>query len=219
METKFILSFLTELAENNNREWFVRNKPLYEQAHAAMVRLISELIRGMATFDSGVDKIAAKQCIFRIQRDLRFSKNKEPYKTNMGGFIVKGGRNSGNAGYYLHLEPGNSFLGGGIYLPDAVRLKAIRQEIYYSANEINAVLQAPDFKKYFDKIVGETLVRQPKGFDADFELIELIKLKSFTVLFPLDEKLLFDEHFIDEILPVFKAMKALNDFLNRALTE
>ena len=216
MESRIIIDFLSNLKRNNNRDWFQEHKKDYEEARLAMLNLIQRLIEEISRFDSTIGQLEPKQCLFRIYRDVRFSKNKEPYKTNMGGFLVMGGRKSGNAGYYLHLEPGNSFVGGGIHRPEPKQLKALRDEISYAGGELVSIIESAEFKRNFSKISGDTLVRPPKGFDPDSEYIDLLKMKSFTVFQPLDDSVLLAENFIDQIVPVFKAMVPFNSFLNAA---
>lgn len=217
MGTKKIFDFLSELKENNNREWFQLHKTEYENARTAMLQITQKLIIGISEFDASVSHLDAKDCLFRIYRDVRFSKDKEPYKTNMGAFMTMGGRKSGHAGYYFHIEPGNSFLAGGIHQPDADYLKAIRNEIYYSGANLISITENKDFKRFFSKIDGDSLVRPPKGFDPDSKYIDLLKLKSFTVFYPLDDAMLAEEKIIERIVPVFKAMLPFNTFLNGAL--
>lgn len=217
METAVVLDFLTELKSNNNREWFALNKSKYETANKAMMSLVEKLIDEIPNFDSTVGAVDPKQSLFRIYRDVRFSASKEPYKTNMGCFIVKGGKSSGNAGYYLHLEPDNSFVGGGIHNPSPKRLKAIRDEIAYAGQDLIAIVEARNFQRHFQKISGDSLIRPPKGFEANSRYIDLLKMKSFTVFKPLDDVLLARENFIDHIVPIFKSMQVFNAFLNRAM--
>ncbi|MBN2236301.1 MAG: DUF2461 domain-containing protein [Bacteroidales bacterium] len=217
MNVKPIIDFLNELKDNNNREWFLVNKSRYEEARQTMYSMLGQLISEISKFDSSIASVEPKDCLFRIYRDVRFAKDKNPYKTNMGGFIVPGGKNSGNAGYYLHLEPENSFVGGGIYMPEAARLKAIRNEIYYSENEINEIINQKDFKNYFSKISGDALVRPPKGFDPEFKSMELLKLKSYTMIHPIGNNDFNNPHLIQEMAKIFKAMYPLNTFLNRAV--
>jgi len=217
METTKILNFLEDLSKNNNRDWFQENKKSYENANLAMKEIVSKLISGISKFDLTVGSLDASDCLFRIYRDVRFSKNKDPYKTNMGGFIVDGGRNSGRAGYYFHLEPDNCFLGGGIYMPEAKHLKMIREEIIIAGEELITIENSMEFKKYFKKIEGDKLVRPPKAYDSESRYVEYLKMKSFTVLYPLDNEFLLKDNYIEQILLVFKAMHSLNQFINRAL--
>lgn len=217
MKTAKILNFLEDLSKNNNREWFLENKKSYESANHAMKEIVSKLISGISKFDSTIGSLDASACLFRIYRDVRFSKNKDPYKTNMGGFIVEGGRNSGRAGYYFHLEPDNCFLGGGIYMPEAKHLKMVREEIIIAGEELITIENSKEFKKYFKKIEGDKLVRPPKGYDSESRYVEYLKMKSFTVLYPLDNEFLSEDNYIEQTLLVFKAMHSLNQFINRAL--
>ena len=139
MINKNILLFLNELKNNNNRDWFHANKPKYNEAKVEFENYINNLIPEIGKFDNEIKHLEAKECIFRIFRDVRFSKDKSPYKPNFGAYIVKGGKKSGNAGYYLHIEPENSFLGGGIYMPPSNILKAIRIEIYENIDEFKSI--------------------------------------------------------------------------------
>src|SRR5512136_197267 len=136
---KVILSFLEQLQENNNREWFQVNKILYEKAKAEFEEFINSLIPAIAKFDDSVRHVTAKDCIFRIFRDVRFAKDKSPYKTNFGAFMSKGGRKSHGPGYYFHLSPEECFLSGGVWMPAPDVMKKIRQEIYYNIAEFNGI--------------------------------------------------------------------------------
>ena len=149
-------------------------------------------------------------------RDVCFSKNKEPYKTNMGAYLVMGGRKSGNAGYYLHLEPGSSFVGRGIHNPDPKQLKAIRDEIAYAGDNLVSITESKNFSHYFSKIEGDSLVRPPKGFDPESKYIDLLKLKSLTVFQAFDDSILLEDNFNEHIIPVFEAMQPFIGFLNVA---
>lgn len=217
MKTLQILEFLSQLKQNNNREWFQLHKGEYEQARQDMIWLTQKLIDGISQFDGAVSGLEPGKCIFRIYRDVRFSANKEPYKTNMGAYMVPGGKKSGMAGYYLHLEPGNLFLAGGAHMPEPAGLKAIRDEVYYSTPEFLKILNDSSFLRYFSGISGESLKRPPKGYDANFEQIDLLKYKSYTLLYPLNDKWLSDSDLIAKSLSVFEAMLPFNQFLNKAL--
>ncbi len=212
-----VLQFLEFLKKNNNREWFRANKPLYEEAKVEVESFMNQLIPAVRKYDNEIGILSPKDCMFRIYRDVRFSKDKSPYKINFGEFITKGGRRAGNAGYYLHIEPQNSFLGGGIYMPAGASLKAIRQEIYYNVDEFKKIIYDDDFVKCFKKLEGEKLVRPPKDFPADFSDIELLKFKSYVVLHPLADKILLSEDLLNYVIKIFKSMLSLNHFINRAL--
>jgi len=217
MILKNTLTFLEQLEKHNNRVWFHENKKQYETAKKEIENFINELIPEVKKFDNEIDILSAKECMFRIYRDVRFSKNKLPYKTNFGAFIAKGGRKGGNAGYYLHIEPRKSFLGGGVYMPDPDSLKAIRQEIYYNHTEFKKIINNKIFKKNFNILEGEKLKRPPKDFPAGFPDIELLKYKSYVVLHGITDEDIKSANFFKYILIIFKAMYPLNCFLNRAL--
>ncbi len=215
MET--VLAFLGELNENNNREWFQANKDWYQEARAQFDALVENVIKGITAFDNDLQLLTAKDCTFRIYRDVRFSKNKVPYKTNMGAAFSKGGRKSKYASYYLHIEPGNCFVGGGKWMPASDELKSIRYEIFNFPQEFIKILEAKDFKEAFGELSGDKLIRPPKDFPADFPYIELIKFKSFTAGRQLSDELVKSK----DILPVtLKYLEILNPFikyLNRAV--
>jgi uncharacterized protein (TIGR02453 family) len=166
MIDKSTLDFLSKLKKNNSREWFEKNRSKYEIARENMEVFITALLNKMVKFEPGLGEMEARKCMFRINRDIRFSHDKSPYKSNFGASMNPGGKKSGGPGYYLHLEPGRSFLAGGIYMPEAPVLAAIRQEIDYDLKGFNAILSKPNFKKAFGGISEEgSLVRPPKGYD------------------------------------------------------
>jgi len=214
---KSIIDFLYLLKENNNRDWFQANKKLYEEARSDFEQFVESLIPVVQSFEPRITNLAVKETMFRIYRDVRFSKDKTPYKTYFGSYIAPGGRKSIYSGYYMHIEPGNCFLAGGAYRPQSEYLKNIRSEIYYNLKEFEEILNDATFKKTFGQIVGEKLKRPPKGFPAEFEGVELLKLKDFTVFHQLDEQQLLSKDFGNAAVNIFKNMKPLNDFINRAL--
>jgi uncharacterized protein (TIGR02453 family) len=126
------LKFLADLGRNNNKPWFDEHRAQYEAARIDFQNFITLLIADLQRTDPGIGGLTARDCLFRINRDVRFSNDKSPYKPNMGASIKSGGRKSPFAGYYFHLEPGKSFVGGGLWMPDAEALKKVRQEIYYN---------------------------------------------------------------------------------------
>lgn len=213
-----ILSFLSKLSVNNNKVWFDENKKEYLEAKQSMEEMVQYIIDRVSEFDSGVAGEEAKKCVFRIYRDVRFSKNKDPYKINMGGFIVPGGKKSGNAGYYLHLEPGASMLAGGIYMPESPVLKKMRDELLYNMDAFKSITENSVFRKTFGEIHGEKLKNPPKGFPKDFEDIELLKFKSYTVVHSVSDEQVNDPGFIDYAVDIFHKMKDFNTFINRAIS-
>lgn len=213
------LKFLTELSQNNNKEWMDANKKWYQEVKATFLDDVREVLFGIAEWEPGMAMLEPKQCVFRQNRDVRFSKNKDPYKNNMGAYFSVGGKKSNNPGYYLHIQPGANFLAGGLWMPEAPILKAIRQEIDYSGDELVSILNDKAFKKYFPELQGEQLKTTPKGYDADHPHINLLRFKSFTVSSPLTDISIESGKFVSEALEVFKVMKPLNDFLHRAVGE
>jgi uncharacterized protein (TIGR02453 family) len=216
---KNVLPFLEDLKNNNDRDWFHANKARYQEAKKEFEIFIGELIPQLAEIDKDIAGLEPKQCIFRIFRDVRFSANKLPYKTNMGAAMTKGGRKSPYATYYVHLEPGNGFAGGGIWMPHGPVLKAMRQEVYYNPDEFKKIIGSKEFTKYFTGLDGDKLKRHPRDFPSDFPDIELLKHKSYITGSKLDDKLLTSDDLQKEILNIFKALYPFNRFINRALSD
>jgi uncharacterized protein (TIGR02453 family) len=217
MIEKSTLDFLSKLKKNNNKEWFDKNRPVYEIAKKNYYDFINELIHSISKFDPSVKHLDAKQCVFRINRDIRFSNDKTPYKTNMGADISPGGKKANTPGYYIHIQPGNSFLGGGMWQPPAPELSAIRQEIDYNTPEFKKILNNKDFKKYFGALSEEDKVKTaPKGYEKTHPEIEILKLKSFLVIHDLKDSEVLSKDFIKQATTIFKAMYPLNKFLRRA---
>jgi len=207
------LQFLRNLEKNNNREWFNENKTLYHEAQQDVISFVEKLIEEMADFDEEMGKLEAKKSVFRIYRDTRFSKDKTPYKTNFGAGL---GMGKGNkiSGYYLHIEPGKSFLAGGVYKPEPSVLKTIRQEISAFGDEFKAILEQDEFRNYFRGLsVEDKLKKVPQGFEKDDKMAEFLKLKHFIVTHPVSDEQLLSENAVKEFTKIFKAMKPLNDFL------
>lgn len=214
MNSKPILSFLKDLKKNNNKEWFHANNQRYQEIKLQLMAFTDELIKGISTFEPEVSVLNAKDCMFRINRDIRFSSDKSPYKNNIGAYISQGGKKSDKAGYYLHFEPGNCFLAGGVWMPPSDILASIREEIDYNQEEFAKLLTSKDFKKYFKTLEGEKLKTAPKGYSSDHLMIDVLKSKSFLMIYPLEDKYLNPVK-ASELVKIFKAMKPVNDFLNR----
>lgn len=212
-----VFDFLQKLEKNNNRVWFAKNKHLYTDSYNSILEIMTPLIAEISKFDVDITNLEAKKCMFRIYRDVRFSKDKSPYKLNFGGFMVKGGRTSGNAGYYLHLENNNSFIAGGIYMPPAPSLKKIRQEIYFNIDEFKGILNHKENLKYFKDISGEKLKRPPKDFPADFADIELLKFKSYGFIHHVTNEQCLSPDFTKFVMKLFKQLSLMVKFINRGL--
>ena len=213
------IKFLTRLQKNNNKPWFEANRKLYEAAKADYALLVEKIIDATAKFDAPIGSLKAKDCTFRINRDVRFSKDKSPYKSNMGASFSAGGKKANVPGYYFHCEPGQSFAAGGFYMPEPIALVKLRQEIDYSFDEWKKIINAKSFKKYFVKGIEGTgsLVRPPKGYDENNPAIEFIKMKGFIVSRPITDADLQHKNLVSEIAKTFEAMKPFIDFLNRAI--
>jgi uncharacterized protein (TIGR02453 family) len=217
MISKETLTFLTKLKKNNNRDWFEKNRPHYEAARANVEDVVSKLLVSMASFEPAVAGLEAKKCMFRINRDVRFSKNKNPYKTNFGASINPGGKNAPGPGYYIHIEPGDSFLGGGIYMPDPAMLASVRQEIDYDLPGFEKILMDKKFTKIFGGLeTVEKLQRPPKGYDESNPALEYLKEKHFIVSHVLSDSDLLSKGLVKNALGAFAVMKPFNQFLSRA---
>jgi uncharacterized protein (TIGR02453 family) len=215
---KLVLDFLTQLEGNNNREWFHANKTQFEAARNEVELMVNSMIPLIAKFDDAVKYVAAKDCMFRIFRDVRFSKDKSPYKINMGAWITRAGRKSCGPGYYIHLQPGGSFLSAGVYMPEPDQLKKIRKEIYYNVTEFKTILQEKRLKKYSNGLAEMDKAKMaPKDFPKDFEEIDLLKHKHYILSYPVRDEMIGSDHFTEMAGIAFKAMYPLNVFLKRAL--
>ncbi|MBI3815358.1 MAG: DUF2461 domain-containing protein [Nitrospinae bacterium] len=215
---KQTFQFLKELKKNNNRNWFNANKEKYQAAAAEFEDFVNVVIASISQFDKSISGILAKDCIFRIYRDVRFSKDKSPYKTHFGAWIVKSGRKSHDeAGYYIHIEPDASILAGGAHNPPPDWLRGIRSKIHNNGKEFKKIIGSASFKKYFKEIEGEKLSRPPHGFDANHPDIELLKQKSYLAVHKVDDKTVMSDNFIKLCSEVFKALYPFDEFLNQAI--
>jgi uncharacterized protein (TIGR02453 family) len=213
---KSTLDFLTGVKNNNTREWFNANRPAYSSAKDNFESFVQEIIDGIILFEPIMKGLEAKSCVYRINRDIRFSNDKSPYKSHFGAFIVRGGKKNGDkfAGYYFHVEPGKSILAGGAYMPPAPWLSAIREKISDEPEEFLKITNNKDFIKYFGSLDGEKLKTAPKGYPKDHPMVEFLKFKSFLVVNEASDKLVLSNEYKDHVIKVFKAMKPLNDYLN-----
>ena len=217
MDVKQIHTFLKGLAANNNRPWMDEHKADYQLAKGHFIELVQQSIDVASKFDSEVADEEAKKCVFRLNRDIRFSNNKTPYKTNFGGAICKGGRKTGNPGYYIHVMPGNNFAGGGLFSPQPDALKKIRQEIDYNAPELVKIIDSGKFKKHFSEPYDDKVKTAPKGYPKDHPHIDLLRYKSFVYMRQLTDKEAQSVEFPDMIVETYKAMKPYLDFFRKGL--
>ncbi len=214
------LQFLKDLKRNNNKPWFDDHRKAYDAAKQDFATFIDQLIQQFSKKDPSIAHLQAKDCMFRINRDIRFSKDKTPYKTNFGAFINSEGKKSPTAGYYFHLEPGASFTGGGMWRPPVSILAKVRQEIDYNLGDFERIIQTGEFKKTYGTLEaeeGEVLSRVPKGYQADDPAAEYLKLKSFTAIMNIEDAMLTSQSLTSKIVAALETLQPLNDFLNKAL--
>jgi uncharacterized protein (TIGR02453 family) len=215
---KDIYAFLSDLRKNNNRDWFNANKSRYLTAKTLMDDIAAKLIDRLSELEMELSFLTPKDCVYRIYRDARFSANKDPYKQHLGCLIVRGGKKSPYAGYYVHIEPGNTLIGGGIYMPAAPVLKQIRTKIIAEHERYRAIIEEKAFHDLFPEIYGERLKKGPKGFDKDHPQIELIKNKSYFVVYEMEDAK-DEDAFIDTLMEVFTIQRPYQDFLNEAVNQ
>ena len=213
--SKSTLTFLSDLRLNNDRDWFNANRKRYSEARSDFESFVQAVIDEIIRFDPIFKGLEAKSCIFRINRDTRFSKDKSVYKTNFGAFMVRGGKKNGDRfpGYYLHLEPGESFIAGGSYIPPTPWLSVIREKIDLNGDELLRIINTREYIKYFNGLDGEKLKVPPRGYPKDHPHIELLKMKSFLAYRSFSDNDVASTGFFEVVVSAFRAMKPLNDFL------
>lgn len=211
------ITFLKNLKKNNDREWFDAHRKEYTAAKDNFEEFVRELHELMLPVEPGLAGQDPKANIFRIFRDVRFAKDKSPYKISFGVVFSRGGRKWEGAGYYLHLQPGECFAGGGMWMPPAPLLKSVRQEIDYDLKGFEKIIQDKNFLKTFGKLEGESLQRPPKGYTPDNPAIEYIKMTSITVGHKLKDEELLAPNAAKEVAKIFATMKPFVEFLNRPL--
>lgn len=215
------IRFLKDLKKNNNKAWFDKNRKAFEDAKADFAAFIQQVIDLHGKKDPGIKTLVAKDCMFRINRDVRFSKDKSPYKTNFGASINKGGKKAMNsAGYYFHLEPGACFIGGGLYAPMPEELRKVRQEIDYNFADFKKLIGAKKFKAVYgdlDKSAEYMLSRVPKGYEADNPAAEYLRLKSFIAIINISDADLSSKELVKKTAAAFEALQPVIGFINEAI--
>ena len=216
------IKFLKDLKKNNNKPWFDANRKVYETAKQNFAEFIEAVIKKHAQKDASISHLTPKDCMFRINRDVRFSKDKSPYKSNFGASINSGGKKSLTAGYYFHLEPGECFVGGGIYMPMPEELKKLRQEIDYNFSDFKKIIGSKKFKSVYgdlDRSAEYTLSRVPKGYETDNPAAEYLKLKSYVAMVKFSDADLTSKELVKKTVAAFETLQPLLVFLNKAIAD
>lgn len=214
--SKSTLDFLKELRENNGRDWFNANKDWYKKEHAQAVEFAEALLARMGQYDQLVP-MTGKQSLFRIYRDVRFSKDKSPYKTHFSG-TMKRDTKWLRGGYYFHIEPGGSFVGGGFWGPNSADLKRIRQELAVDAEPLRKIISAPEFVETFGELQGEQLKTAPQGYSQDHPNIDLLRYKQFLVSQSYTDKEVISPDLMDKMVLAFQRMRPFFDYMSEVLT-
>ncbi|MGA2762063.1 MAG: DUF2461 domain-containing protein [Spirochaetia bacterium] len=213
------LQFLSRLSKNNTRDWFEQNREHYETAMEEFGILVGQLITGLGKGED-LDGVTPKDCIMRIFRDVRFSKDKSPYKTGLGAGIVSGGRKSGRIGYHVHLQPGGrTMVGGGMWEPAPQQLSKFRSAISKDAGDFRKIMESSGFKRHFGELVGEQVKTAPQGYAADHPQIDLLRYKQVCVMERFDDDVVSSPTFPTLAVQSLTAMKPFIDFLNKITLE
>ncbi|HLN19473.1 MAG TPA: DUF2461 domain-containing protein [Bacteroidales bacterium] len=217
--SKDTLDFLKALKKNNNREWFLSNKPVYLKAKSNFEAFVEKILGNIINIEPVMKGLEVSSCVYRINRDIRFTNDKSPYKTHLGAFMVRGGRQNGDryAGYYFHVEPGNnSMIAGGAYMPPSDWLSAIRENIDENGDKLLKIINSKEFSATFGSLDGEKLKTAPKGYPKDHRYIELLKMKSYLVVRMISDKELLSDECLHIVNDSVRLIKPFNDFLNNS---
>lgn len=214
--SKDTFNFLIDLKANNNRDWFTENKPRYQVAHQNVIEFMDALIAEMNKVDN-IETESGKKALFRIYRDVRFSKDKSPYKVSLSGALKRATRWL-RGGYYVHVEPGNIFLAVGFWQPESTDLKIVREELAHDAQPLRDILADPDFASMWGEMEGEQVKSAPKGYSKDHPNIDLLRYKGyiFTKKFTDDEAM--SKEFLFEIIKAFIGIRPFFDYMSEVLT-
>lgn len=214
------LKFLKDLKKNNNKPWFEAHRKEYESAKNDFASFVQTIIVKYGKKDESIAHLKAKDCTFRINRDVRFSKDKSPYKDNMGAYISKGGKKSLFGGYYFHCQPGRCFAGGGLWMPMPPELNKVRQEIDYNFNEFKKIIGSKKFKSVYGDLSRDSeyiLTRVPKGYEPGNPAADYLKMKSFVAMVSLKDADLTSKNLTQKVLTAFETLQPVLGFINRSL--
>lgn len=210
------LDFLRDLRTHNERPWFEQNRPRYDVARASFEAFVTDVISGFDDIEE-LGSVSAKDCIYRLNRDIRFSPDKTPYKTHMAAVIGRGGRKSVERSYYVQIAPGDSWVGGGLYAPSSEQLAAVRRSIAYDWRELDEIIHEPEFVRHFGGLEGESLKTAPQGYTRDHPAIDLLRRKQFLAGRSLSDVEVLSPDLTATILTLCKALKPFLTFLHDAL--
>jgi uncharacterized protein (TIGR02453 family) len=208
--------FLKDIKKNNDRDWFLANRSRYDEARKDFDDYVQAIIDELVKFDPILKGLEVKSCTYRINRDIRFSPDKTIYKTHLGAYIVRGGKKNGDryAGYYFHVEPGNSMIAGGAWFPSAEWLSGIREKISEEGDKLLKILNDKEFKEMFGELDGEKLKSAPKGYPKDHPYIELLKYKGMGVVRYLSDNEISEPGGLETVMAACRLIKPFNDFFN-----
>lgn len=214
-----ILKFLKDIAKHNDRVWFEKNKPRYLEVKSAFDDFLEAFHKELLKFDDSLGNLNPRKLAFRIYRDVRFSKDKRPYKINMGAGFSSRGKMEQEPGYYVHIEPGKCFIAGGLYMPDPPNLAKIRQEIDYNPARLLKILNDRKFKKLYKGLDDwDKLKTVPKGYPKDHPHIDILKNKSFIVSHQFTDAEVKSKDFVKKLAAAARTLKPLNDYLGEAIS-
>lgn len=217
---KSTIKFIADLRSNNQRDWFQANKARYEAARQDFISFLDGLLPAVAAFEPVAMGQHAKELLFRIYRDVRFSLNKNPYKDHFGAYLAEGGRKSINPGYYLHISSQDqSFIAAGLWMPPPAPLKAVRQEIDYNLSAFESIIKEPAFAGFFGEIEGEKLKTTPKGYEADNPALPYLRYKSWLVSHPLPDAVVTSDGLFDEVIKAIELAQPFKEFLMHPMQE
>jgi uncharacterized protein (TIGR02453 family) len=210
--------FLKDLNRNNNRDWFHANKERYSSIREGFIDFLNSIYPELKSIDPGIEGVDMRKTLFRINRDVRFSDNKSPYKTTLASVIIEGGKRnfSEQAGFYIHLENGNSLIAGGAYMPPSPWIGAIRAKIDKDPDSFRRIIENKNYKDTFGELEGDRLKGAPRGYKQDNPNIELLRFKSYMAVRQFSEQDVLSDKFGTYLLDTARAVKPLNDYINSA---
>jgi uncharacterized protein (TIGR02453 family) len=208
-------NFLQKLKKNNHRDWFNANKTTFQQEVELVEQFAEALLRELNRHDE-IETLSGKKSLHRIYRDIRFSSDKTPYKSNWSGYFKRATKFR-RGGYYFHLEPGNSYIAGGFWAPNAQDLKRVRDDIAFDATPLRKILKSKSFTSTFGALHGEQLKTAPKGFEAGHEAIDLLRYKQFLLIRRFTDKEVLSDSFLKEANQTFKNMRPFFDYMSEVL--